>query len=81
MSAKSTTKTEPKIEAPEAVEIVVQISDLVLQERGSKDVPTLTAIARTTSRAAGLLHFETREEKIAAENAAAMTIAKRSNLI
>jgi len=43
--------------------------------------PLTTAISRITSRSAGLLHFDTREEKIACENQAAVQIARRSNLI
>jgi hypothetical protein len=77
---KSTTKPEPRIDAPEAVEVVVQIADLVLAHRGGAK-PTLAAISRTTTRAASLLPFKNREEKTAAENAAAVQIARRSNLI
>jgi hypothetical protein len=48
---------------------------------GGELKPTLAAISRTTGRAAGLLQFKDREEKIAAENAAAVQIARRSGLI
>jgi hypothetical protein len=59
---------------------VVQIADIVLAQRGAEKA-TLASIAKTTARAAGLLHFKTKEEKTAAENAAAVEIAKRVNLI
>jgi hypothetical protein len=80
MSVKSTTKPEPKTDAPDAVEVVIQIADLVLAHRGTEKA-TLGTISRTTARAAGLLLFKNKEEKIAAENAAAVQIARRSNLI
>jgi hypothetical protein len=76
---KSTTKPEPRIDAPDAVEVVVQIADLVLAHRGTEKA--MGTISRTTTRAAGLLPFKNREEKIAVENAAAVQIARRSNLI
>jgi hypothetical protein len=79
MSVKSAAKTEPKTEAPNAVEVVIQIADIVLAHRGQK--ATLSAIARTTQRAAGLVAFADRDERTAAENAAAVEIARRSNLI
>jgi hypothetical protein len=66
MSAKSTT-TKPETAKTDAVDLVVQIADIVLAQRGEAKL-TLTTIARTTSRAAGLLHFE--------ENAAAVQIAR-----
>jgi hypothetical protein len=81
MSVKSTTKPAVKTDAHNAVEVVVQIADLVLTHLGADEKPTLTAISRTTARAAGLLLFKNKEEKIAAENAAAVQIARRSNLI
>jgi hypothetical protein len=88
MSKATTKTTEPTTVEPSGpngppadVEIVVAISDLVLKQRKATEGPTLTAISRTTSRAAGLLHFESKEAKIAAENAAAVQIARRSNLI
>jgi hypothetical protein len=85
VSAKTTKPTEPTTVEPSVpngtVEIVVQIADLVLSQRGAAEKMTLTAISRTTSRAAGLLHFESKEAKIAAENQAAVQIARRSNLI
>jgi hypothetical protein len=80
MSVKPVTKPEAKPEAANAADVVVQIADIVLAHRGDQK-PTLTAISRTTTRAAGLLHFDTREEKIACENQAAVQIARRSNLI
>jgi hypothetical protein len=81
MSVKSITKPEAETDAPNAVEAVVAIADIVLANHGADKVPTLTAISRTTARVAGLLAFKTREEKIAAENAAAVMIARRANLI
>jgi hypothetical protein len=80
MSVKSI-KQEPKTDAPNAVDVIVQISDIVLAHRGAAESTTLTAISRTTARAAGLLVFKSKEEKINAENAAAIAIAKRANLI
>ena len=81
MSVKSITKNEAKIDAPNAADVIVAIADIVLAHRGANETATLTAISRITSRAAGLLAFKTREEKIAAENAAAVQIARRSGLI
>jgi hypothetical protein len=78
MSVKSI-KTEPKADA--AVDVVVQIADIVLAHRGSGEKATLTTISRTAQRAAGLLAFKDRDTRIAAENAAAVEIARRSNLI
>jgi hypothetical protein len=45
-----------------------------------KNILRLTSVGEST-RAAGLLQFKDREEKIATENAAAVQIARRSNLI
>jgi len=41
----------------------------------------LNETAPVKAPSAGLLHFDTREEKIACENQAAVQIARRSNLI
>jgi hypothetical protein len=78
MTAKSTTKPEPS--TAEAADIVVQIADIVLSQR--KDArPSLSAISRATERAAGLLSFKKREDRIVAANSAAIAIAKRANLV
>jgi hypothetical protein len=79
MSVKAA-KTEAKTEAPAAVDVVIQIADLVLAHRGAEKA-TLAAIARSTARAAGLLAFKDREERTTAENSAAVEIARRANLI
>jgi hypothetical protein len=80
--SKPSTKPEPTTtEKPTSTEVVIQIADIVMAHHGTDKMPTLTAISRATVRAAGLLVFETREARTAAENAAAVQIARRSSLI
>ena len=79
MSMKNTT-AKPQAEATDAIQVVVQIADIVIAHRMAEKA-TLAAVARVASRSAGLLAFKSKAERTAAENAAAVQIAKRLSLI
>jgi hypothetical protein len=80
MNVKAVTKpTEAK--TTDAVDVVVQIADLVLAVKGAEKATSIEAIFRTTSRAAGLLPFKDRAERVTTGNSAAIQIARRTNLL
>jgi hypothetical protein len=71
-------KSEPKVnEAPKAIEAISAIAEVVFSFRNTK--PTLGECARVANRAAALLKLG--DEKEAVENNAAITIAKKYNLV
>jgi hypothetical protein len=73
-------KTPTKTEQPKAVEACIAIAEIALQFRGDEK-PNLSAIARVTSRASGLLRIKDTEEKLTVENAATVALAKKHNLL
>jgi hypothetical protein len=76
---KSPTKADVKSEQPKATEAIMAIADVVLAFQ-EKEKPTLAELARITNRASSLLRIKG-DEKMALENAAAIQLAKRFNLV
>ena len=75
--AKAQTLETKKSEAPKTIDAISQIAEVVFSYSGKK--PSLADCARVASRAAGMLKLG--DEKEAVENNAAISIARKYNLV
>ena len=80
MSKPTKAAEAPKTEAAKSVEALVQIADVVFENRGNEK-PTFAEVARLANKASGLLRIKDRDEKLSIENAATIQIAKKYNLV
>jgi hypothetical protein len=67
----------PVAEQPTTVDTLVAIADLVVGYWYEGTTPAIADIAKATSFAARCLHIRDRAERIACENQAVLTLAKK----
>jgi hypothetical protein len=66
---------------PKAADVLTAIVDLAIAFRFAERVPTLSDLARLVSSASRVLHVRDLDERISAENAAVLTLAKKRGLV
>jgi hypothetical protein len=66
---------------PQAVDTLVGITEAAIAFRFAERTPTLADVARVVSAASRVMHIRDREERVATENAAVITLAKKRLLV
>jgi hypothetical protein len=71
----------PPAERPKPLDTLIAITEQAIAFRYVDRVPSLVDIGRITIAASRILHVKDLDEKISIENAAALAIAKKRELI
>jgi hypothetical protein len=68
-------------EQPKALDALIGIVDLAIPYRYPEKIPTLSDLARLVASASRVLHVRDLDERISAENAAVLALAKKRGLV
>jgi hypothetical protein len=74
LPAKTTEQTKP-------LDALIGIVDLAIPYRYPEKIPTLSDLARLVASASRVLHVRDLDERISAENAAVLALAKKRGLV
>jgi hypothetical protein len=68
-------------EQPKPLDALIGIVDLAIPYRYPEKIPTLSDLARLVASASRVLHVRDLDERISAENAAVLALAKKRGLV